>query len=418
MGVEGDMTTSGAGTEEAISYIRSAKAIRERCGQILSLAEKDALAHFALHEERLPSLVSAVQEELQANYPDGRVPFHSRWRHFGVGGVDREAILNSRLAALPALERARAKLELAFVSVLLDAGAGDTWTFRDGDCRRSFGRSEGLAVASLEAFTQGAFGSQPYTVTADALCGMSPEKAARIFQVTENNPLAGLEGRVALLNQLGEVIGKRAEVFAGSPGRLGGMLESVASLTDRNGTVHADKLLRLLLDTFSPIWPGRISIGGQILGDVWSHSLVAGQGETDKLVPFHKLSQWLAYSLLEPLDQAGVSVGYLDELTGLPEYRNGGLLIDSGVLAVKEPAALTERHSPASELVVEWRALTVSLLDRIADGLRQRLDLTAEELPLAKVLQGGTWSLGRKFAAERRAHAAPPIAIVSDGTVF
>lgn len=409
---------SRTGTEEAIAYIRSAKAIRERCGQIMSLAERGSLEHFALHQERLPALVSAVQEELQVNYPDGRVPFHSRWRHFGVGGVDREAILGSRLAELPALERARAKLELAFVSVLLDAGAGDTWTYRDADCRRSFGRSEGLAVASIDAFKQGAFGDGPNTVTAQALGAVSAEKLAAIFQVTESNPLNGLEGRVALLNKLGEVVQTRTQAFAGAPGRLGGMLEAVAALTGRDGIVHADDLLRLLLETFSPIWPGRLSLGGENLGDVWRHSLVGGPGDTDKLVPFHKLSQWLAYSLLEPLAEAGISVGYLDELTGLAEYRNGGLLVDSGVLEARDPAAFTERHAPSSEIIVEWRALTVSLLDRIAEGLRQKLGLTAEELPLARVLQGGTWSLGRKFAAERRPHAAPPLVIVSDGTVF
>jgi len=39
-------------------------------------------------------------------------------------------------------------------------------------------------------------------------------------------------------------------------------------------------------------------------------------------MPFHKLSQWLTYSLLEPFEWAGVRIHRLDELTGLPEYRN------------------------------------------------------------------------------------------------
>jgi len=44
----------------------------------------------------------------------------------------------------------------------------------------------------------------------------------------------------------------------------------------------------------------------------------------DRIVPFHKLTQWLTYSLLEPLETAGLTVVNLDELTALPEYRNGG----------------------------------------------------------------------------------------------
>jgi hypothetical protein len=135
------------------------------------------------------------------------------------------------------------------------------------------------------------------------------------------------------------------------------------------------------------------------------------------LVPFHKLSLWLTYSLLEPLAEAGLGVTGLDALPGLAEYRNGGLLIDSGVLRPRHDAVLGEDHAPESELVVEWRALTIPLLDRLADLVRGRLGLTLHEMPLVKVLEGGTWSAGRRLAAERR-DGAPPIRIVSDGTIF
>ena len=63
-----------------------------------------------------------------------------------------------------------------------------------------------------------------------------------------------------------------------------------------------------------------------------------GPGLTAGWMPFHKLSQWLTYSLLEPFGWAGVAVTDLDELTGLPEYRNGGLLLDTGVLRLRDPA--------------------------------------------------------------------------------
>ena len=70
------------------------------------------------------------------------------------------------------------------------------------------------------------------------------------------------------------------------------------------------------------------------------------------------------------------------------------------------------------EIVVEWRALTVALLDRLADLVRARLGVTPERLPLAKVLQGGTWNAGRVLAQQLRADGGPPLSVISDGTVF
>jgi hypothetical protein len=139
---------------------------------------------------------------------------------------------------------------------------------------------------------------------------------------------------------------------------------------------------------------------------------------TSELVPLHKLSQWLAYSLIEPLQAAGCSVTDVDGLTGLAEYRNGGLLIDTGVLVLRDQAAARIAHPVDATLVVEWRALTVALLDRLAETVRQRLGLDAARLPLGKILQGGTWMAGRQAAAMLRADGAPPLSVLSDGTVF
>ncbi len=139
---------------------------------------------------------------------------------------------------------------------------------------------------------------------------------------------------------------------------------------------------------------------------------------TNELVPLHKLSQWLTYSLIEPLQQAGLAVTEIDGLTGLAEYRNGGLFVDTGVLALRDPGQGARAHEAGSELVVEWRSLTVALLDRLALAVRAKLGVGAATLPLAKVLQGGTWTAGRELAFARRADGSPPIKVISDGTVF
>ena len=101
----------------------------------------------------------------------------------------------------------------------------------------------------------------------------------------------------------------------------------------------AARVLGALLDRLSGIWPTRQWLNGTPLGDVWRHPAAGGDGLDAGWVPFHKLSQWLAYSLLEPFEWAGVQVHELDALTGLPEYRNGGLLLDAGVLVPRDCGA-------------------------------------------------------------------------------
>ncbi len=170
-------------------------------------------------------------------------------------------------------------------------------------------------------------------------------------------------------------------------------------------------MLEWVLGALGPIWarPGATTDAPQ--GDVWAHTRLGW-------VPFHKLSQWLTYSLFEPLEWSGLRVTGIGELTGLPEYRNGGLFVDCGVLVPARAGAMGELHAVGSDLVVEWRAMTVALLDRVAKGVRERLGVSEEAMPLARVLEGGTWRAGRAIAAEKRAGGAPPLRIASDGTVF
>jgi hypothetical protein len=88
------------------------------------------------------------------------------------------------------------------------------------------------------------------------------------------------------------------------------------------------------------------------------------------------------------------------------------------VLTLKDPEEARRPHPVDSTLVVEWRALTVALLDRIADPVRSKLGLRRDAFPLARVLEGGTWATGRRLARERRGDGSPPLTVISDGTVF
>jgi hypothetical protein len=385
-------------------YLFSAAAVRERCNIVFDAAERGETPHFRLIMGRLDEAARRVAEITRQRYPDLNVPYHSRWRHFAVGGIDRAALVAP--AAEPA-ERARARIDLAVVSVLLDAGTGPEWHYREAESGAVLSRSEGLAVASLRAMQAGLFSGdsqRPWRADAERLCELTPAALARAFQHGPGNPLTGLEGRAQMLRRLGESIGRVPGLF-GRPARPGNLYDHW--WPQRDGLAAAE-LLSLLLHALAPVWPDRP------LGDCGRHPAVPGDG----LVPFHKLLQWLAYSLVEPLEEAGFRIIGIDGLTGLAEYRNGGLFLDCGVLEPRDPNLCRHRLEPMSEAVVEWRALTVALLDRLVEPVRARLGIGAEAFPLARLLEGGSWAAGRAIARECRPDGSPPLSILSDGTVF
>jgi hypothetical protein len=406
-------------TPEAVAAfsVLNAKAVRTRAHQLLACGLADELPHFRIDPSCLDKTTDFVLAVTRETYPSFQVPFHSRWRHFVRNGKDRWAALAATMP-LDKAARARAAFDLAFVSVLVDAGAGPHWRYRDLS-GEAIDRSEGLAIASLEMFAAGAFSTNPQDpLRADGLSQLSTEALSRGFQISERNPLIGVEGRTDLLRRLGMTVAAKPEIFATKDAaRPGGLFDHFVALSE-DGRIEAATILSELLRHLGPIWPSRLTLAGIPLGDCWRHPSVRAVDVTNELVPLHKLSQWLAYSLIEPLQDFGISVTAIDGLTGLAEYRNGGLFIDTGVLTLRDPEQQNREHDIASMFVVEWRALTVALLDEIATRVRKRLQLDASSLPLAKVLEGGTWAAGRRLAKQRRPDAAPPIRVASDGTVF
>jgi hypothetical protein len=459
--------------------------VRARCAAIERSVANNVSAHFTLDRRQLPVVADRVAALTLRRHPDLRIPYHSRWRHFEAGGVDRKAELDALLAGRSVAEIARAHFDLTVLSVLLDAGAGTRWSYTErqeidaaalpvqrhasddllalldqaakgsapaaqgdaspaaaapatvadapppsavpatGSPPAAYMRSEGLGVASLRAFMAGVFSASkddPLRADAATLKLVDPAVLRGVFQVTPANPMVGLEGRAGLVSRLGDVLAAEAARHGGEarPGRLYDEITAGGTRTQTSATEVLGAVLRLL----SPIYTSGSRVQGLPAGDVWPHRWAGaatgsgGDPTTDGWVPFHKLSQWLGYSLLEPLQWAGVQVSGLDALTGLAEYRNGGLFIDCGVIVPRDPRDLARTWKPGDEFTVEWRALTVTLLDELAALVRQRLGKTAEELPLACILEGGTWAAGRELAAELRGDGAPPLKIDSDGTLF
>ncbi len=517
---------------DPLAALRAPSTIRARCAAVTRAVDQGRSGWFKIDRSALPVVAREVAALTRERFPDLKIPYHSRWRHFEAGGVDRKAELDNLLAGRSAAEVARARIDLTVVSVLLDAGAGPRWRYREGGSvdalalpvhrqkgddllamlgaagggaarptaaqadstaaaptapqdagstppgdgaaasnasarttttrteppavgtdHLAYTRSEGLGVASFRAFVAGMFSDDPndaLRVDARALQRLDAAALASAFQVSTANPLVGVDGRAALLVRLGEVLQTQAQ-GQGGPARPGRLFDDLTEGGARRQVAAAD-ILRALVSRYAPIWVSGSRVLGLPAGDVWRHPWAgadtgssaenAGSGRaaadapgpaagtagqrqaasgsdpaTGGWVPFHKLSQWLTYSLLEPFQWAGIDVTGLDALTGLPEYRNGGLLLDHGVIVPRARADLARTWKPSDEFVVEWRALTVSLLDELADLVRAELGVDARALPLACVLEGGTWAAGRRIAQQLR-DGAPPFRIDSDGTVF
>src|SRR5262249_25159946 len=147
------------------------------------------------HLEQAADLTAAITREA---HPLLEIAFHSRWRHFASDGEDRW-MPRAAVECWPSrTARARAEFDLAIISVLLDAGAGARWRYRDSVTGRNIGRSEGLALASLVMFRGGLFSARSTdSLRADAikLEELNPAALAHGFQAGPGNPLLGIEGR-------------------------------------------------------------------------------------------------------------------------------------------------------------------------------------------------------------------------------
>jgi hypothetical protein len=399
-------------SDQDIDYLLSTKAIRDQAQNVFDYCKKGN-SYFTYHPEKFSPTVDFVLKIINKNYPDLNIPFHSRWGHFRAGNINRVTILDEQLKGLNPIDRARSKLDLVITSVLLDAGAGIQWKYNENG--KDFARSEGLGVASFHMFLTGIMSHDQKSLQADAegLGRITNKDLEKYFQVSTENPLVGVSGRVALLNNLQKALSNKKIFPLNRPGSI------LDYLQQKYGQkIPATGILRAVLDGLGPIWPGRIMANGINLGDVWQHSKLNSSDHLGSLVPLHKLSQWMTYSLIEPILEAGFEVTGVEELTGLAEYRNGGLMVDSGLLSLKNESDAQKEWPPESDLIIEWRALTVFLLDQIGKEVCKKLNKTPQDFPLAKVLEGGTWWAGRALAQEKRDGATPPLKIKSDGTVF
>lgn len=191
---------STLGASEWVEALRSLACIRKRCSLIRDAARSDQLQHFRVNESKMNDVVTFVQDIIDRDYPSfDDVPFHSRFRQFEAGGIDRVGGLVAEWDC-DSLEKARRLIDLVTTSVLLDAGAGNVWRYREPNTGFEASRSEGLGVASFHMFKSGAFSGDPeknpYRADSVGLRTLADDSVRKMFQVDDtSNPLVGCEGR-------------------------------------------------------------------------------------------------------------------------------------------------------------------------------------------------------------------------------
>lgn len=398
------------------------ESIRERCGHVYDVVKQGRSKYFELQEEKLGGVVDRVLKCMTDQYgsPD-KVPYHSRLRHFELpDGTDLIQKLYDNWK-VPHIEKVRRLIDLVVVSVITDAGAGADWTYLDTH-RAKFSKSEGLAIASYEMFTDGIFSSDRAVACRTNSLGLQDitlDELSKRYQVTDNNPILGIKGRLKKLHDLGTSLNEHPEFFGYECARPGNMVDFVLSKCSDKKKVSVNTLWQVIIEGMSKCWPAK-AILGLSNGDIWQCTAIKEPGKPGSdFVPLHKLPQWLMFSLIEVFERfLEVEFEGMELLTGLAEYRNGGLFVDAGVLVMKRDEMKHLVYDIGSEAVVEWRALTIVLIDKTAEQMRKKLNRTASQFPLAKVLQAGTWQVGRVLARENRPDASPPLNVHLDGTVF
>lgn len=334
--------------------------------------------------------------------------------------INRIAILKAHWdeEGINQMEQLRRIIDLLVVAVFLDAGAGENWSYKERISNRTYNRSEGIAVAVLEMFTDGKFSSdgKPYIVDSEGLQKITLVAFEEYFQSSPKNQLISPKGRVELLHQLGRALESKQSFLGGDwPVRPGFLLDTILKNMIDNHRTSVRVLWKGLHECFGSVFPDPNGLG---LGDVYHHSALGKEVNKDSLVPFHKLLQWLCYSLIEPLSNFGINFVDTWLMTCLAEYRNGGLLVDLGCLVPKNPDAYEKEYLVDDEFIVEWRALTIAIIDIVADKIRARLGDDNKELSMSKILEGGTWRTGRQVAYELRPNGRPPFKVQSNGNVF
>lgn len=374
--------------------------IRRRSHDLLAAAEGNELRHVDVDLSKLGDVLLTLLETTRENYPDFHIPPYGVWRDFEVGGIDRWAALANARAFESAEEMLAAAGDLAILGAFMKTMHPAGWTFEDQMTGTRVSGNQASALAAFHMFAAGSFSSEmtdPYRVDADTLIRMEKDELALGLQWDLQQDVDLLEAMQKHLKRFGEALALRPDLFSKDDATRPGLL--AVELANKSGeAVSARIVLDKLLEALAPVWVGGAEAGDIMLGDSFRHSGDAGIAE-GTVFPFHMAAQEMVYALVEPFAWAGFEVADLELLTAPADDTHASVFTKSGVLKIKD-GPQTPMEDSVRDRMVEIRAATLALTDRLADLLRRELDVPAEQLPLTCILEGGTCRLGTRILEE------------------
>lgn len=392
--------------------------VRRRSQDLLGVAGSSGLQHVDVDLSGLSDILVMLLETTRENYPDFHIPPYGVWRDFEVGDIDRWSALANARAFESAEELLAAAADLAILGAYMKTMHPSGWTYEDQMTETRVSGNQASALATFHMFAAGSFSSEmtdPYRVDADTLIRMEKDELAFGLQWDLQDDVDLLEAMQKHLKRLGEALALRPDLFSKGDVTRPGLL-AVELAKESGEAVSANVILDKLLEALAPVWVGGAETGDITLGDSFRHS-GTGSAETDTVIPFHMAAQEMVYALVEPFAWAGFEVSELELLTAPADDVHASVFLKAGVLKIRDgPEAPTE--DGVRDRMVEIRAITIALTDKLADLLRRELDVPAEQLPLTCILEGGTSRLGTRFLREGFGESEKLGRYLNPGAVF
>lgn len=408
-------------TSSTANTLLTAAAVRTRASEVLELAKAEKLTHVSVNLDLLPKLAARVTRTIEHSYPDFQVPPYGCWRHFEAGGLDRWGMLASARGFAAAEDVLAAAADLAVATHVVSVSIRSDWIYLDMVAGQAFEGRRAIAIGMLAMFAAGSFSADPgdpLRVDAHALVRLEEAEIVDGLRLDPELDRVAVTSIKTILKRLGEAIGLRPDLFEqrgeSRPGHLALKLFSMAEVAP----VAVTDILDALLDGLSPIWQEGAKSNDVVLGDVWMHTKLFQDGPAKGLLPFHLIAQEITYALIEPFAWAGIEVAELDGLTGLGDLEHAALFLDAGIVNMKFKDAGSKSNEQSLDQATELRAVCIALFDRLADTLREQLDVSADVLPLTCILEGGTALLGDEIVRENATSAQQASRILKAGAVF
>ncbi|MES0880422.1 DUF1688 family protein [Roseibium sp. SCP14] len=392
--------------------------VRRKAHGLLEQAVSGALSYVEVDLSGLQKILVTVLEATKETYPDFHIPPYGIWRDFEVGGIDRWGALASAREFQTAEEMLAASADLAVLACFMKTRTPENWVFRDPMTATETRGKQASALAAFHMFAAGSFSSElsdPYRVDAETLIRLDMEELASGLQWNMQDDVDLLKAMQRHLKRLGEALALRPDLFSEDEVTRPGLLATRLA-KESESAVSAGQLLDNLLEALAPAWEGGAQSEEITFGDSFRLSTISAEGY-DGIIPFHMSAQEMVYSMVEPFAWAGMEVDALAALTAPADDVHVALFSDAGVLKVRD-AGRELTPDEALDRMIELRAVGSALTEKLADKLREELEVPAEQLPLTCILEGGTSRAGLRILQLDKENCKKLGQYLNPGSVF